>query len=123
MSNDTNPLGKLGTQLIACLAILVCLTLGAIGLLIPILPGLLFLAIAAVIIAKHSPSMDRWLRGNATLGAYLDRADRIHDLPFAKKLQYGGLLFLKMLIDGMAFVVAMVAKLVNFSSRTYRQYR
>jgi hypothetical protein len=123
MSSDTNQLGKLGTKLIALLAILACLALGAIGLLLPIIPGLLFLAIAAVIVAKHSPSMDRWLRRNATLGSYLDRADRIHDLPFAKKIQYGSLLCLKMLIDGVAFLVTLTAKLLSFSARRYRQYR
>lgn len=60
-------------KLIAAAVVLGCLAIGLLGLLLPIIPGLLFLAIALVIAAGHFPSIDATLRRNRTLGRYLDR--------------------------------------------------
>jgi uncharacterized membrane protein YbaN (DUF454 family) len=123
MNSEANPIGNLTAKLLACLAILICLAVGAVGLVLPIIPGLLFLAIAAIIVARHSASFDRWLRRSPAFAGYLDSADRIHGLTFMAKVQYGSLLCLKMLIDGVAFVIAGVARLMSFSAAKYRQYR
>jgi hypothetical protein len=51
----------------------------------------------------------------------MDSADGFVDLNLAKKAQLAGLLCLKMLIDGVAFAVSAVTKLVNFAATKYRE--
>ena len=75
--------------------------------------GLLFIAIAAFVAAKLSPRFGAVLRENDTLRGYLDQADRIVAVPLPQKLQVVGLLFLKMLIDGVALLVTGVMRLVR----------
>jgi uncharacterized membrane protein YbaN (DUF454 family) len=104
---------NISTKLIACGVIAVCLLLGLAGLILPLLPGLLFIAIAAIVAAKLSPKFGAMLRQNDTLRGYLDRTDGFAALPLAQKAQLAGLLFLKMLIDGVSLLVAGVVKLLK----------
>ena len=69
---STNPIDNATAKLIACVVILVCLAVGLAGLILPIIPGLLFLGLAALIAARHSPALERLFRSNATLSGYLD---------------------------------------------------
>ena len=117
MSADTNLFANVPAKLIACAVIVACLALGAIGLILPLIPGLLFLAIAAVVAAKLSPAFERTLRQNPTIAAYLDRTDGFADLPLGKKIQVGALLCVKVLIDGIALLVAVVMRLVKAAER------
>ena len=123
MKTKTGLIGSLTTKLIACLFILICLALGAVGLILPIVPGLLFLAIALMIIAKLSPSIDRQLRKNRTISSYLDGADCFLSLSLLKKVQYGCLLCLQLFIDAIAFCVLVVTKLLGFAVVKYQSYR
>jgi uncharacterized membrane protein YbaN (DUF454 family) len=100
-------------KVIACLFILICLAIGAVGLILPIIPGLLFLAIAAIVAARHSPAFERVLRRSRTMSGYLDSTEGFLALSLSKKIQFGALLCLKMLIDAVAYVVSVVAKLVS----------
>jgi len=113
MQTDTHPFDNISTKLIACAVIVACLLLGLAGLILPLIPGLLFIAIAAFVAAKLSPRFGAVLRENDTLRGYLDQADRIVAVPLPQKLQVVGLLFLKMLIDGVALLVTGVMRLVR----------
>ena len=115
MQTDTSSpsFDNLSTKLIACGVIVVCLLLGLAGLILPLIPGLLFIAIAALVAAKLSPRFAETLRQNDTLRGYLDRTEGFTGLPLDKKLRLTGLLFVKMLIDGVALLVAGVMKLVK----------
>ena len=113
MQTDTHPFDNISTKLIACAVIVACLLLGLAGLILPLIPGLLFIAIAAFVAAKLSPRFGAALRENDTLRGYLDQADRIVGVPLPQKLQVVGLLFLKMLIDGVALLVTGVMRLVR----------
>ena len=115
MQTDTSSpsFDNLSTKLIACGVIVVCLLLGLAGLILPLIPGLLFIAIAVFVAAKLSPRFATMVRENDTLRGYLDQADRIAGVPGAQKIKVVGLLFLKMLIDGVALLVAGVMKLVK----------
>jgi uncharacterized membrane protein YbaN (DUF454 family) len=104
---------NLTTKLIACAVIVACLLFGLAGLILPLIPGLLFIAIAVFVAAKLSPRFAAVVRENETLRGYLDQAERIAGVPLAQKIQVVGLLLLKMLIDGVAFVVAGVMKVVK----------
>ena len=117
MQTEAQPIDHLSTKLIACGVIAVCLLLGVAGLILPLLPGLLFLVIAAIVAARLSPKFRDMLRQNEMLRGYLDRTDGFVDLPLAKKLQLAALLFVKMAIDGVALLVAGVMKLVRAAER------
>jgi uncharacterized membrane protein YbaN (DUF454 family) len=117
MQTDTHSFDNVSTKLIAAGAIVVCLLLGLAGLILPLIPGLLFLAIAAVVAAKLSPRFAQMLRRNETLRNYLDRTDGFADLALEQKMKLAGLLFVKALIDGVAFLVAGVMKLLKAAER------
>lgn len=113
MTNDTPVFDNLSTKLIACAIIVACLLLGVAGLILPLIPGLLFIAIAVFVAAKLSPRFAAVVRENETLRGYFDQADRIAGVPLTQKVQVIGLLLIKMLIDGVALLVAAVMKLVK----------
>jgi uncharacterized membrane protein YbaN (DUF454 family) len=108
---------NVSTKLIAAGVIVVCLLLGFAGLILPLIPGLLFLAIAAVVAAKLSPRFAETLRQNETLRGYLDRTEGFAALPLDQKIKLAGLLFVKAIIDGVAFLVAGVMKLLKAADR------
>ena len=72
MKQTSKPITGLTAKLVACALIVVCLAVGAVGLILPVVPGLLFLGIAAIVAAKHSTTIDRLLRRNRTIGGYID---------------------------------------------------
>lgn len=117
MQTDTHSFDNVSTKLIAAGVIVVCLMLGLAGLILPLIPGLLFLAIAAIVAAKLSPRFAETLRRNDTLRGYLDRTEGFADLPVDQKIKLAGLLFVKALIDGVAFLVAAVMKLLKAAER------
>jgi uncharacterized membrane protein YbaN (DUF454 family) len=117
MQTDTHSLDSVSTKLIAAGVIVGCLLLGLAGLILPLIPGLLFLAIAAILAAKLSPRFAQMLRRNETLRGYLDRTEAFADVPLEQKLKLAGLLFVKALIDGVAFLVAAVTKLMKAAER------
>jgi uncharacterized membrane protein YbaN (DUF454 family) len=117
MQTETHSFDNVSTKLIAAGVIVVCLLLGVAGLILPLIPGLLFLAIAAVVAAKLSPRFAQMLRQNETLRGYLDRTEGFADLALDQKMKLAGLLFVKALIDGVAFLVAGVMKLLKAAER------
>jgi uncharacterized membrane protein YbaN (DUF454 family) len=117
MQTETHSFDNVSTKLIAAGVIVVCLLLGLAGLILPLIPGLLFLAVAAIVAAKLSPRFAETLRRNDTLRGYIDRMEGFNALPLDGKLKLAGLLFLKMLIDGVAFLVAGVMKVLKAAER------
>jgi uncharacterized membrane protein YbaN (DUF454 family) len=118
MQTDTSPsFDNVSTKLIAAGVIVVCLLLGFAGLILPLIPGLLFLGVAAVVAAKLSPRIAATLRQNDTLRGYLDRTDGFESLALGDKIKLAGLLCVKVLIDGVAFLVAGVMKLLKAAER------
>jgi uncharacterized membrane protein YbaN (DUF454 family) len=117
MSSETRAFDDVTTKLIACAVIVACLVIGGIGLLLPIIPGLLFIAVAAVVAAKLSPAFEQTLRRSPTLAGYLDRTDGFVGLPLGQKVRVAVLLGVKMLIDGVAVLVAFVCRVVRAAER------
>lgn len=123
MKTEPGLIGNITAKLIACLLIVTCFAVGAVGLILPIIPGLLFVAIALIVTAKYFPSIDRRLRKSRTLRGYLDSADGFSGLSFMKKVQYGCLLCLRLFVDAVAFFVYVVSKLLGFAVVKYQSYR
>ena len=120
MSTTSTPLERLSARLIACLLIVVCIVVGAAGLILPIVPGLLFFAIALMIAAKHLPFLERRLRRNVTFRNYLDSADGFLELSTAKKVQFGAWLCLKIVIDSLAFLVSALMRIGRLATRRFQ---
>lgn len=116
MMTRPRPTASLSAKLKTCFLVLLCFVLGVAGLILPIIPGLLFLAIAALIVAKSFPWTERWLRRNGRLGGYLDRTDRFLGLSFWQQTQIGGLVLLKALLDGLELAISVFARLLGFSA-------
>jgi uncharacterized membrane protein YbaN (DUF454 family) len=123
MKRESHRIEDLPAKLAACVLLLVCLALGLAGLVLPIIPGLLFLAFAALIASRHFPATDSWLRRNRTLGRHLDSVDAFADLNLTGKLQLGAWMAAKMLLDGAALVGALAAKLANAAWGKRPRYR
>lgn len=70
----TDPLFGHTIKIVAAAVVLACLVLGVLGLILPIIPGIVFLALAAVIAANYFPGVNAWLRRNRTAARFLDRA-------------------------------------------------
>ena len=120
MKTSSTPIEQLSAKLIACLLIVICIVVGAAGLILPIIPGLLFFAIATIIAAKHLPFLERRLRRNATFSRYLDSADGFLALSPAEKVQFGAWLCVKVLIDSVACLVSMLMRLGRLATRRYQ---
>lgn len=103
---------SLPAKIAACGVVAVCVAAGAVGLVLPIIPGLLFLVIAAVIVVRTFPATAAWLRRHRTLGGYVDKGERVLDLPPRQQLKLAGLVCVKAVVDGAAFVGARLTKLV-----------
>jgi uncharacterized membrane protein YbaN (DUF454 family) len=86
-------------------------------LLLPLVPGLLFLVVGAIVAAKLSPAFASTLRRNATLAGYLDKTDGFADLAPGKKIQLVCLLCVRMMLDGIALLVATVMRLIKAAER------
>jgi uncharacterized membrane protein YbaN (DUF454 family) len=98
-------------KITALVLVLACVVIGLFGLVLPIIPGLLFLAIAAFIAAKHFPSVDARLRAHRAIDKHLNNADRFRNLSLPAKVQIAGWLCLKMMVDGLVLVRSFLAKL------------
>lgn len=123
MTNTNGFLGSATSKLIACGLIVLCFAVGAVGLILPIIPGLLFLAIALMLIARFFPSIDRQLRRNRTLRGYLDSAEGFASLSWPRKLQYGALLCVRLFVDAVACFVYVTSKALAFAVGKYQSYR
>jgi uncharacterized membrane protein YbaN (DUF454 family) len=55
---------------------LACLAFGVVGVIVPGLPGTIFLLAASYLFVRSSPRLDRWLREHPRLGPYLRLAQR-----------------------------------------------
>jgi uncharacterized membrane protein YbaN (DUF454 family) len=121
--NQSSILNSILAKLLAIVFVLICLAVGVVGLILPIIPGLLFLAIAAMIAARHSPSLDRWLRKNQLFRTYLESGEGFLSLSWPRKIQYALWLCLKIFIDTIVLIFALIASLLSFSVRKYQSYR
>lgn len=123
MKSQGHYVGSLSVKLVACLFVMICLAIGAVGIILPIIPGLLFLALAAMIATRHFPSAEFWLRRNRSINGFLNTTDRFSDLSLGTKVQLGSLLCVKMIIDGTVFVIACARRLAGPWTGGPRRYR
>jgi uncharacterized membrane protein YbaN (DUF454 family) len=101
----------LAAKIAACTIVVACLVIGVVGLVLPVIPGLLFLVIAAIILARHFPWLDACLRRHRGLGRQLDRSEAFFRLSTGARVKVAALLCLKLLLDTFALVSALASRL------------
>jgi len=89
----------LAGKVLAVVAVGVLLVLGLVGLVLPLIPGILFLALAAAIVCRHSPAARRKLRQHRGVGRCIDHADGFIDSDYASKAKLAVLYGAKALVD------------------------
>jgi uncharacterized membrane protein YbaN (DUF454 family) len=102
---------SLTAKIAACAIVITCAAIGAVGLVLPIIPGLLFLGIAAVVLARQFPWLESRLRRHRVFGKHLDRSDAFLRLTLAAQLKVAALLCLKLLLDTLALIAALASRL------------
>ncbi len=117
---SSSKVNSLLVKLIAGIFVLICLAIGVIDSILPIIPGLLFLAIAAMITARHSPSLDRWLRKNRVIRSYLDSGEGFLNLSWLRRIQFILWLCLKIFIATIMLIFSLIASLLTFSVKKYQ---
>jgi len=90
-------LKKKGQKLIRALWLIagtICIVLGAIGIVLPILPTTPFLLAAAACYYKSSPRMHKWLLNNRWFGEYIRNYKEGRGLPLKTKITALAMLWL-----------------------------
>jgi uncharacterized membrane protein YbaN (DUF454 family) len=113
MNAKANSVPSLSAKLIAVLVAVALVLLGVIGLVLPFIPGLLLLLIAAVLVARHFPSIDGWLRQNRAFGRHMEWADTFYELPLLEKMRLGVWVCLKIVLDSLALVGGAITKMLK----------
>lgn len=104
-------------KLLALVILLLCVAIGMVGLILPIIPGFLFLALAALITARMFPTVALRLRKNRIFATWFDSTAGFTHLSLRNKLRYVGWLTLRMLLDGIILLHKLVTQLLIFVSK------
>jgi uncharacterized membrane protein YbaN (DUF454 family) len=97
-------------KLLALVFLLLCVAIGMAGIILPVIPGLLFLALAVVIAARIFPPLGRRLRRNATFAPYMDRTDHFARLSLQGKVKFACWFAAKILWDSVVLAVHYTGK-------------
>ncbi|MFX1392396.1 MAG: YbaN family protein [Promethearchaeota archaeon] len=92
----------------------ICLILGIIGIVLPILPTTPFLLLAAACFARSSERFYNWLINNRILGAYIRNYREGKGMPIKLKLFTLSLLWITMLTTIFIFVQILWIRLILF---------
>ncbi len=108
-------------KLFALMLLLLCVLLGMVGLILPIIPGLLFLALAAMLAANLFPPFGNFVRRTPwmakLLGSYLDSAKGFGTLSWRGKVRFLVWISAKAMVDSIVLLWQMLARLVSFLSK------
>ena len=95
----------------ACLLLVGLLTLiGLVGLILPIIPGVLFLFLAALLLAKVSSRFDALLHKNENMRTWRRRWDTSNALPLLQRVKLSFLLVARSVVTGVEATVNSLKK-------------
>lgn len=83
-SGSVRSRNRFGSTLYIAAAV-VCMVIGVIGLIVPVIPGVIFLAIAAIFLARVSSRMDRWVKSSPFMSSTQNRVDSMAQLDWPDK--------------------------------------
>ena len=87
------------------------LALGVVGLLIPILPGVLFLAGAVYMLSRGSARVRRFAETHPGLRGLQARFDRLDSVPVISRVKVVSLMIVSTIVDGIAKLTRGVTRL------------
>jgi uncharacterized membrane protein YbaN (DUF454 family) len=87
-------------QLLALVILLLCAAIGMLGLILPLIPGFLFLALAAVLAARMFPALALRLRRYPGFSTLLDSSEGFLRLSLRDKCRYAAWFTLRALLEG-----------------------
>jgi uncharacterized membrane protein YbaN (DUF454 family) len=99
-------------KLLALVILLLCVAIGMAGIILPVIPGLLFLAFAVIIAARLFPPLGRRLRRNATFAPYMDKTDHFARLSLQGKVKFACWFAVKILWDSFVLALHYVGRFV-----------
>lgn len=96
---------------VLCIALIAfCVVVGLIGLILPIIPGFIFLFIAAILLARISSRFKSFLTSNSNMKAWMQRADTINTLSIFQRIRLGFWLSARILTNSVEAVVRQFKK-------------
>ena len=98
---------------VALLIVAACVVLGLLGLVLPIIPGLLLLALAVAIVARRSPAVRHRLSRHDGIRRCLDQADRILETDTVTRIKLGLLYAARAAVEGTEIAVQALARLLR----------
>jgi uncharacterized membrane protein YbaN (DUF454 family) len=99
-------------KLLALVFLLLCVAIGMAGIILPVIPGLLFLGLAVIIAARLCPPLGRCLRRNATFAPYMEKTDHFARLSLQGKVKFAGWFAVKILWDSCVLAIHYAGKFV-----------
>lgn len=84
--DSVHPRSRFGGTVYVVAAV-VCIVVGIIGLLVPVIPGVIFLAIAAIFLARVSTRMDRWVKRSPFMSNTQSRMDSMAELNWPDRIR------------------------------------
>ncbi len=99
-------------KLLALVFLLLCVAIGMAGIILPVIPGLLFLGLAVVVAARLFPPLGRRLRRHPTFAPYMDRTDHFARLSLQGKVKFACWFALKILWDSCVLTVHYIGKFI-----------
>lgn len=103
------------STLLALCLLLLCVAIGMVGLILPIIPGFLFLMLAALLGARLFPAVERRLGRYPWFRHYLDKTRQFEGLTLRGKAQLAVWLLIRLLVDAVLVIVAALAWLLRFA--------
>ena len=67
----------------------ICIALGVIGMILPVMPTTPFLLLASWLFLKSSPELHRWLLNHKILGIYIRNYEVHKAIPLRAKIEIG----------------------------------
>ena len=101
--------------LIAVLAV-ACLIVGLIGLVLPVIPGLVFLFAAILLLSRISPRLARWVKRKPEMNRLRIRFDAMGQLRWTERLR----LSFWMVLGGIVRGTAVTGSLISRTARSVR---
>lgn len=108
----------LPSKAVAALVVLTCVVIGLVGIVLPVIPGLVFLALAALVAARNVPWLDERLRRHRSIGPRMRRVDRFFRLSLIDQLRVTTLVGVKCTLDGLDRVGAWLGRRASAPRRT-----
>lgn len=108
------------SKVLALIVLLLCVAIGMVGLILPVIPGFLFLMIAALIAARLHPPLEHRMRKHRATRAYLDQASSFSNLDLAGKVRLLGWMMLRMFIDSIVMTIAAIAWILRWLAKPLR---